>query len=571
MQYRRIPADQSAEERQLEEQRRNYLRGLWDSEQSPETEVLALTSEDEAAEGKLQLPLKRLEEVREERALEAAKNESIERVDRRVQSLREEQSERVDETIRPFRIDAAENAPKVRPQNDSERFEPVLDCVEAIVPEFDAKVITSPHPIRSLRLRERQATETAPAAETLTAAETAPAAETLSAVETSTATETAPESETSAAVETTESASTEAADFERTATAEAPAADTSTPTPADNASDAALAPSASSVSETDRETANAAELDNESDNTEGSDDAGATKQRLQPKRLHLGGPNARADYYEDKAKAEAELEAYRAAAGIRKRRVVDIRHADRSIRRDLLRPAFFVPHQKPSASSLAEALDFARRLHPLPHEMQAVQRPAQRTWLLSQLKNCQNQNDLVKLAFSLNYKDLCLLFPILAGMKYSDSVDKLINIILMRASRYLYFHGWITLQYAYPRSTVQSALGELCQVLEMGGRHEKLLDEPDFFDDFGDLHLGEEHFNWQTMPLISDIAMPNSRHFISSLVNRINSEGLSGAEFFKRYGIYKDLPFGMAVKAQWEMVNIGQKREAFFTTGNLRF
>lgn len=207
--------------------------------------------------------------------------------------------------------------------------------------------------------------------------------------------------------------------------------------------------------------------------------------------------------------------------------------------------------------NLKEAVSYSRENLPLPREMQLAQKQEHRTWLIAQLKRCNSHPELSKFAFSLNYKDIAILFPTLATLKQGEEIDRIISIIMMRASKYLYLHGWVTLQYAYPRSTVQKGLSVLCEVLESQASHDinslgiehARMDTP--FDTT--LAIGADRFDWKSVHLISEISLPNTRHFISSIIRYLRDSGMSGDDFFRVYGIYRDLPLGQAIRSQWEM------------------
>ncbi|MDO5734237.1 MAG: hypothetical protein Q4P08_03810 [Eubacteriales bacterium] len=227
-----------------------------------------------------------------------------------------------------------------------------------------------------------------------------------------------------------------------------------------------------------------------------------------------------------------------------------------------LAPPFYVPRLPRQASSFNEALDFARRLHPLPREMQLKQQPTHRTWLLAQLNHCNNQERLSRFAFSLNHEDLALLFPTLASLKRGKHIERLLSIILMRASHYLYLQGWITLQYAYPRSTVEKGLSELCTVLEdsffpsgseLGELERENLER---------LNFSEEQFVWTQVRMISEIALPNQRHFLSKIVAYIKEQGQQPEDFYKEFAIYPDLPLAKAIQSSWDMTLIEEKTVA---------
>lgn len=200
-------------------------------------------------------------------------------------------------------------------------------------------------------------------------------------------------------------------------------------------------------------------------------------------------------------------------------------------------------------SSLQDALVFSLGQFPLPKEIQLRQKPEHQTWLLSQVQACHNEQALRRFASSLSTKDLAILFPSLASLKTGSVIDKLLRIIALRASKYLYLQGWITLQYAYPRSTVQKGLALLCEILE--DKNPRLQNLADL--DYQGLVLGPERFDWESVHLISEISLPNTRHFMSSIIKYLRDSGLTGSEFFQHYGIYRDLALGQAIISQWDM------------------
>ncbi|MDO5738166.1 MAG: hypothetical protein Q4P65_02820 [Eubacteriales bacterium] len=234
----------------------------------------------------------------------------------------------------------------------------------------------------------------------------------------------------------------------------------------------------------------------------------------------------------------------------------------------MLSPPFYVPRLPRQSSSFSEAVDFARRLHPLPQEMQMAQQPPQRSWLLAQLNHCNSQERLSRFAFSLNHEDLALLFPTLATLKRGKQIDRLLSIILMRASHYLYLHGWITLQYAYPRSTVEKGLSELCSVLdksEFGGPELGLLER----QYIQHLNFGKEQFIWTKVRKISEIALPNQRHFLSKIISYIQENGLELADFYDEFAVYPDLPLAKALQSSWDMALYKRPSDSSFSPRQL--
>ncbi len=233
---------------------------------------------------------------------------------------------------------------------------------------------------------------------------------------------------------------------------------------------------------------------------------------------------------------------------------VSIDYAKKRIRSPKLTKELTLPRRTRRFATLHDAVNYSRTQLPLPTEMQVNQKQEHYTWLISRINGCQNQAELASFAFSLNFKDLAILFPALATLKKGEEIERLIQIILMRASKYLYVQGWVTLQYSYPRSTVQKGLAVLCEVLEEDDediRKIRLTSDDDF--EFDGLNLGHEHFDWRSVHLISEISLPNTRHFLSSIIKYIRDSGISGDDFFQRYGIYRDLSLGQAITSQWEM------------------
>lgn len=225
----------------------------------------------------------------------------------------------------------------------------------------------------------------------------------------------------------------------------------------------------------------------------------------------------------------------------------------RPIRSGTLRPPFFVPRSNSSLESFADAVTFGRQSLPLPREMQLAQKQAHRTWLIAQINHCADKHALSEFAFSLNYRDLAVLFPALATLTRGAEVDRLISIIMMRASHYLYLQGWLTLQFAYPRSTVQKGLAELCHILarQTGSLSPQESEQTEQW--FKSLRLGPQRFDWPHLTLISELSMPNTRHFLAAIIKYLQESKMPLEAFFQRYGIYPDLPLGIAIRNQWDM------------------
>ena len=225
----------------------------------------------------------------------------------------------------------------------------------------------------------------------------------------------------------------------------------------------------------------------------------------------------------------------------------------RPIKSGKLRPPFFVPRSNSSLESFADAVTFGRQSLPLPREMQLAQQQAHRTWLIAQINHCADKHALSEFAFSLNYRDLAVLFPALATLTRGAEVDRLISIIMMRASHYLYLQGWLTLQFAYPRSTVQKGLAELCHILARQTSSLSPQESEQSEQWFKTLMLGPQRFDWPHLALISELSMPNTRHFLAAIIKYLQESKMPLEAFFQRYGIYPDLPLGIAIRNQWDM------------------
>lgn len=206
-----------------------------------------------------------------------------------------------------------------------------------------------------------------------------------------------------------------------------------------------------------------------------------------------------------------------------------------------------------------EAMSGLRDFHPLPSELILTQTPHHSTWLMTQLKKISTKEELEELAFSLSHKDLSLLFTTLSTKKRRDEIDQIQNLIRLRASHYLYLCGWLTYQFCYPRSSVARALSDLCMILEdllyvresrqQNHRNErKLLSLPV-------VSIGEDRMIWSRIPLISQISLPNSRHFIADIANEIIESKTDIETFFKEYAIQRGQPLANAIETRYrEMV-----------------
>jgi hypothetical protein len=213
-----------------------------------------------------------------------------------------------------------------------------------------------------------------------------------------------------------------------------------------------------------------------------------------------------------------------------------------------------VPRVPLSCRTFEEALDTCRELHPLPFELLVEQTEHHATWLINQVKKVETEEQLEQLAYRLDYRDLSTLFMTLANLKKRSETDPIQNIIRLRASHYLYICGWTTFQFCYPRSSVARALADLCAILEdirfvrdthqtPGGRSRRTTPSVD---------LGPHRVIWNRIPLISEIALPNSRVFIAAIASEIYESRVDIDRFFHRYAIYRGLPLGDAIVARYE-------------------
>lgn len=210
-----------------------------------------------------------------------------------------------------------------------------------------------------------------------------------------------------------------------------------------------------------------------------------------------------------------------------------------------------VPRAQLLYPGFQSALDFMRESFRLPREIQLEQQKSSRTWLLAKLDRLNNISELQTFAAELSRKDQALLFPVLATLKKKLEIEKLEKIILCLSSRSQYIHGWLTLQFAYPRSVVATTLTKLCLDLE----------DKYYFSDtnYGTRHLlrsrntnPASEIIWSQVPIITSIAHPNSRHFIKDLATHYLASGLDYIAYCTKYAIYPDLSLGQALSEKIE-------------------
>ena len=228
------------------------------------------------------------------------------------------------------------------------------------------------------------------------------------------------------------------------------------------------------------------------------------------------------------------------------------------IKRAPLRVSAPSPRPRPQRSvpliykTLEEALEGCREKHPLPTETLCEHSPSHATWLSTQLKQVKTRTALERFADSLSYRDLCMLFPTLAAIKRRDELAQIQNLIRLRACHYLYLCGWLTLQQSYPRSSVSDALSDLCVILEdLRFVHDSERQKNRRPIPLPVVPLGPWRVIWSRVPLISDIALPNSRHFISDIAAEIYDSGVKLYDFYLKYAIFPDLPLGEAITTRY--------------------
>ncbi|NLV99087.1 MAG: hypothetical protein GX034_04755 [Clostridiaceae bacterium] len=212
-------------------------------------------------------------------------------------------------------------------------------------------------------------------------------------------------------------------------------------------------------------------------------------------------------------------------------------------------------------SSFDEVMESVRDLHPSPEELLMDQTAVQRTWLLSQLKRARTESEIETLAYSLDFKDLSVLFPVLSTLKKREDVNQIQNLIRLRASHYLYICGWLTFQFSYPRSNVARVLADLCMILEDVSflREELSRKEQEQLFEYKVPDLGPDRILWNEVEMISGISLPNSRRFVSEIANELYKSNIDEDIFLKRYAIYPNLALGKAILEKYEEMASGME------------
>lgn len=248
------------------------------------------------------------------------------------------------------------------------------------------------------------------------------------------------------------------------------------------------------------------------------------------------------------------------------RRIIDLTQVKTEIvadppREEVSEKTIYVPSIPLRFSSFNEALESCRDLHPSPEELLMDQTAVQRTWLMSQLKKARTESEIEALAYSLDYKDLSVLFPVLSTLKKREDVNQIQNLIRLRASHFLYVCGWLTLQFSYPRSTVSGVLADLCMILEdiLFLREELSRKEVDQIRECKVPDLGPDRILWNEVEMISEISLPNSRRFVSDIANELYKSNIDEDIFLKRYAIYPNLALGKTVLEKFEEIASGME------------
>lgn len=216
------------------------------------------------------------------------------------------------------------------------------------------------------------------------------------------------------------------------------------------------------------------------------------------------------------------------------------------------RPVFIFEMPKPVLKSpdpptMDHMVKESRYQLPLPKEMQAENKQVHLAWFKTEFDRCRTKEEIEDFAHRLTTNDLSLIFPILSTVKNFRDRDRLYGIIEARAGRYLYSHGWTTMQYTYPNSYVQRGLSLLCKTMEDNALPFHNVNRMKEAELFSSQDLPQDHFNWATIPLISAVSMPNNRHFVSDLVSYAVNHDYSPDRLFQMFGIYTDTPFAEAV------------------------
>lgn len=221
--------------------------------------------------------------------------------------------------------------------------------------------------------------------------------------------------------------------------------------------------------------------------------------------------------------------------------------------------------------TLDQLVEKAKTIHPLPRERQMKIKPTHRNWLIAQLRKANNEEKLHDFAYSLTHKELALLFPVLATTHKPITAERIKTIIRLRASKSLYFHGWITWQFIYPDNRLAKSLTELCEVLADQKLPGQKLAQDLIIERESDISiLPYPHFNWPEIRLISDLIMPDNRRFMSHIINHLLENNIELEDFLAKFAIYDDLALGKAIinnyrveKVEYQFKSQVGKKESF--------
>lgn len=161
-------------------------------------------------------------------------------------------------------------------------------------------------------------------------------------------------------------------------------------------------------------------------------------------------------------------------------------------------------------------MHLAERL-PDPSEKLTRVRPTDIGSLLQAIDLADTNPDLIRLAHSLTSWALASIFPALTLPDLTRrQVDCLYLIIRERACQSLYHYGWHVLQQVYPSLSVGKGLAVLCGVLAIK-------------------QAGQETGSLGSLPLVSQIAAPQSRQFPRKIMEGLIRENLPLAWFMHEY------------------------------------
>ena len=217
----------------------------------------------------------------------------------------------------------------------------------------------------------------------------------------------------------------------------------------------------------------------------------------------------------------------------------------------MTQPAAFF--QKPGPQQLKRVQDNLARDFPLPIE--AVERITDEeiTELITQVNLLGSSADIVQLARHLQPAALDLLFPalILAGMdemsRPSRTIDKILLILRERACPSLYPKAWIIFQRHYPHPQVTRALAILCGIVEIkrsAAGAAKPAVATALRSATGDQSARPKAAQ---LPLITNLIDLSGQSHGRKLVARLAGQPMTMSEFFERYAVNPDWPFGQAI------------------------